>query len=104
MSDSRDTNLSEACRRLALPAFETQILRDCSHAWSLVSNGHYLVSPRKRPAVDRLVERGYLAKAGKQPIAFGGDIGVVVVMEQEHINKLITDANATMLTSAESQQ
>lgn len=92
--------LAEACRRLGLKPREATLLRDCLHAWTLVENGHLLITPGRIPAARRLMERGYLAETPEQPMALGPgspeDFGLVVVAERDHFNKLIKDANATL--------
>lgn len=91
--------LAECCRRLSLRPRETTLMRDALHAWSLVSNGFILITPGRVPAARRLIERGYLAQAPDQPTPFDPEgFGLVVVAEREHLNKLITDANATLGT------
>jgi len=91
------TVLAEACRRLGLKPRESALLRDCDHAWSLVSNGHLLITPGRVPAARRLMERGYLTQTAEQPKPFDPiGFGLFVVMSNENIRKLIEDANATL--------
>lgn len=91
----------EACRRLDLKPRETGLVRECVHAWTLVPNGNLLITPGRVPAARRLMEAGYLAQTAEQPAPFDPKgFGLVVVMEQEHLNKLIADANATLAEAA----
>lgn len=88
---------AEACRRLGLKAREATLVRDCVRALTLVPNGHLLITPGRIPAARRLMERGFLVQAEKQPTPFNPTgFGLVVVMKQVHLDKLINDANAAI--------
>lgn len=72
-------------------------MRDCLHARSLVPSGHLLISPGRVPAARRLIARGYLAQIADQPVPFDPkNFGLVVVLEQAHLSKLIDDANSVV--------
>jgi hypothetical protein len=89
--------VGEACRWLGLTPRERTLLRDCVWARQLVANGNFLVQPSRMPAARRMIERGYLRQSENQPVLFDPeDFGLVVVMDQPHLDKLITDANATL--------
>lgn len=90
--------LFEACRRNQLTPRERNILRDCLNARRYVSNGLLLITPPRVPAARRLMAKGYLAQSPEQPKPFDPEgFGLVVVIEQQHLTKLVTDANAAVL-------
>lgn len=84
--------LEFACHHTALRPRERTVLRNCLWARTQVSNGYFL-TPSVRSA-ERLIERGYLTKAPDQPVSFGPRFGLVVLVEQDNLDKLFKDALA----------
>lgn len=75
---------------------EIGVLRNCLHARTLVSNGHYLTSGRQQTAAaNRLIERGMLTKADDQPVPPLPD-SVVVYLTEENWKAVGDAARANM--------
>jgi hypothetical protein len=97
MVDDPFVIVAEACRRLGLKPREATLLRDCLRARRLVDNGFLLITPGRVPAARRMIARGWLAQSPDQPVPFDPvNFGLVVVAQQQHWEKLIADANATI--------
>ena len=45
---------------LGLTAYEWSVIVDCYHAYEKVPNGHFLPSPGKSKAGERMAEKGYV--------------------------------------------
>jgi hypothetical protein len=101
MSDNQPIDpfdvLHTACKWLGLKPRERSVLRCCLWAKTQTSNGHFLASPGLVPAAERLIARDYLTKADRQmtPPVGPKTFGIVVVVSEANLSKLIADANAT---------
>jgi hypothetical protein len=72
-------------RPLGLRLTDRRLLRTAVWAWSQVPNGNYLVGHKREVfAAERLIDRGFLTRAEKQPAPPVPDWLVIVMTPDNH--------------------
>lgn len=75
---------------LGLSKYEWDCIHHAIWARQVVSNGHFLTSPRHKPAAFRMIERGFLTRAKhtfSPPVSDDSkDWGIVIVITKRNID------------------